>query len=70
LPARRMRCFRCLEVGHGAAGCKGPDRSGRCHRCGDRSHQSRLCPAGTPKCPLCADVGLPDGHSLGAATCV
>jgi len=70
LPARRMRCYQCLEVGHGAAGCKGPDRSGRCHRCGDRSHRSQQCSAGVPKCPLCANFGIPAGHSLGAAACV
>jgi len=63
LPARRMHCFRCLEVGHGAANCEGVDRSGRCHRCGDRSHQSRGCPAERPKCPLCAEFGLSAGHS-------
>jgi len=70
LPARLMRCFRCLEVGHGAADCTGVDRSGRCHRCGDRSHQSNNCGAERPKCPLCADFGLPAVHSLGAAACV
>jgi len=70
LPARRMRCYRCLEVGHGKAGCKGPDRSGRCHRCGDYSHRSQQCSAGVLKCPLCADFGIPAGHSLGAAACV
>ncbi|GAB1867733.1 CCHC-type domain-containing protein [Camponotus japonicus] len=69
LKARRMRCFRCLEVGHGMMGCKGPDRSGRCHRCGDCSHRSRQCTAGVPKCPLCAEFGVPAGHSLGADAC-
>ncbi|XP_025264646.1 uncharacterized protein LOC112638027 [Camponotus floridanus] len=70
LPARPMRCFRCLEVGHGVALCKGMDRSGRCHRCGDRSHEARACSAARPKCPLCADFGLPAEHSLGATACV
>ncbi|EFN65454.1 hypothetical protein EAG_13578, partial [Camponotus floridanus] len=43
---RLCRCrFRCLEVEHGVALCKGADRSGRCHRCGDRSHEARACSA-------------------------
>ncbi|EFN66418.1 hypothetical protein EAG_09618, partial [Camponotus floridanus] len=43
LPVRRMRCYRWLEVGHGVANCKGVDRIGRCHRCGDRSHYMKAC---------------------------
>ncbi|GAB1860467.1 CCHC-type domain-containing protein [Camponotus japonicus] len=70
LLARWMRCFRCLEMGHGAAGCQGPDRSGRCHRCGDRSHQSRQCSAGRSRYPLCAEFGLSAEHLQGAAACV
>jgi len=65
LPAHRMRCFQYLEVGHGAANCKGVNKSVRCHRCGDCSHQSRECPAERPKCPLCSEIGLSAGHSLG-----
>ncbi|GAB1866552.1 hypothetical protein CAJAP_07631 [Camponotus japonicus] len=65
-----MRCFRCLEVGHGAADYNGVNRSGRCHRCGDRSHQSRNCETERPRCPLCAEFGLSASHSLGATVCV
>lgn len=70
LPARRMRCFRCLEAGHGAAACKGPDRSGRCYRCSDRSHSAKECTAGVLKCPLCESFSIPAEHALGAAACV
>ncbi|EFN71719.1 hypothetical protein EAG_08326, partial [Camponotus floridanus] len=53
------RCYTCLEVGHLAAQCKGvADRSGRCYRCGARSHKLRSCRS-PPACPLCGDAGRP-----------
>lgn len=59
------RCYVCLEAGHTAAGCGGAvDRSGRCYRCGARSHKLRSCRA-PPACPLCRDVGRPADHVLG-----
>lgn len=56
LPACQMRCFRCLEAGHAATKYEGVDRSDRCHRCGDRTHQSRSCPSGRPE--MSALLGL------------
>jgi len=66
----RSRCFRCLKVGHIAMFCGGPNRRGRCYFCSGSSHRAVRCVAGTPKCPLCADLLRPDGHALGADGCV
>lgn len=66
---RKSRCFRCLEAGHVAFWCEGPDRRGRCYSCSGPSHLAVRSAARTIRCPLCADLGRPDGHPLGAAGC-
>lgn len=37
------RCFRCLQRGHMATGCKGQDRSGCCFRCHETGHKAKDC---------------------------
>lgn len=39
------RCFRCLETGHLAAECKGPDRKDSCFRCRLPGHRAASCDA-------------------------
>lgn len=46
------RCFRCLEFGHRAFECKGPDKSHLCTNCNKPGHRSREC-TGAPFCPTC-----------------
>ncbi|CAB0042805.1 unnamed protein product [Trichogramma brassicae] len=36
------RCYRCLNPGHVAARCTGPDRTKLCFRCGQKGHQAGL----------------------------
>lgn len=68
LAARPARCFKCLETGHARNQCtSAADRSDRCFRCGG-THVAKTCRM-PPKCPLCADLGRPNGHCLGAAAC-
>lgn len=53
------RCFKCLQRGHFAAECKGPDRTGGCFRCHEMGHQSKDCQGRTasvrPKEPTTED---------------
>lgn len=70
LPARPMRCYRCLEPGHVGQRCTEEDRSGRCYNCSEPGHRASRCPASTPKCPLCADLGRPSAHRLGERECI
>ncbi|TGZ45956.1 hypothetical protein DBV15_12219 [Temnothorax longispinosus] len=66
LQARPLRCYRCLEVGHVRASCTAPvDHYGVCYRCSQGDHRASLCAAEAPRCPLCADSGLPAAHRLG-----
>lgn len=56
-----MRCHCCLEREHVLTRCPGPDRSGRCYRCGDSTYNAVGCRAKTLCCPLCSDLGKPAG---------
>jgi hypothetical protein len=38
------QCYRCLERGHIAHACKGPDRSKACFRCKEEGHLVKECP--------------------------
>lgn len=40
---RRQRCFRCLEFGHLARVCTGPDRSKQCYGCREEGHSIKSC---------------------------
>jgi hypothetical protein len=70
LPKRRLRCFKCLKLGHVRQECKSTvDRSDRCYRCGKVGHQARGCLSQKPCCPLCADLGVPATHRMGSRAC-
>lgn len=43
----KLRCFRCLAIGHMSKDCNGPDRSHSCRRCGEQGHKAFGCPAST-----------------------
>jgi hypothetical protein len=45
------------------------DRSDRCYRRGMEGHREKDCLARVPKCPLCADLGLPPSHRLRSPAC-
>lgn len=61
------RCFKCLEYGHQAWNCKGPDRSKLCIRCGGSGHKIRDCKE-QPKCLICANEASND-HVTGGPRC-
>ncbi|XP_053989833.1 uncharacterized protein LOC128882277 [Hylaeus volcanicus] len=69
LPARALRCFRCLELGHVRQKCPlEADRGDRCYRCAGAGQRARECTA-PMRCPVCADLGRPADHRLGAKKC-
>ncbi|XP_053989399.1 protein lin-28 homolog B-like [Hylaeus volcanicus] len=69
LPARALRYFRCLELGHVRQKCPlEADRGDRCYRCAGAGHWARECTAPL-RCPVCADLGRPADHRLGAKKC-
>jgi hypothetical protein len=45
------------------------DRSDCCYRCGIEGNRTRDCLVRVPKCPLCADLGLPASHRMGSPEC-
>lgn len=65
------RCFRCLNYGHHANTCKGPDRSRLCFKCMKGDHKAKQC-SSPEHCALCAEMntGL-DGsdHAAGSRKC-
>ncbi|XP_059061181.1 uncharacterized protein LOC131854074 [Achroia grisella] len=69
LRQRPLRCFRCLEGGHVSNQCSQPqDRSGLCYRCGEEGHRAATCTA-DPRCVICAALGRPANHWVGAKSC-
>lgn len=39
----RVRCYRCLGLGHETRNCNGTDRKGKCHKCGKKGRFAREC---------------------------
>lgn len=69
LDARPTHCYKCLNKGHVAAYCRSNiDRSGCCYRCGGEGHKVAEC-SNQPKCPICTEAKLPNGHRLGGPKC-
>ncbi|KAL0821392.1 hypothetical protein ABMA28_004877 [Loxostege sticticalis] len=69
LSPRPLRCSRCLGANHGRGLCKSAeDRSSTCLRCGEIGHKSAVC-TGETRCCLCAAVGRPASHRIGAKNC-
>lgn len=69
LPARTLRCYRCLEAGHVQSNCKATtDRSNNCYRCGQDGHKAAEC-ENEPHCIVCAEAGKPAKHRLGGTAC-
>lgn len=66
LPIRSMQCHRCSEVGHVQAKCPGPDRSGRCYRCGSTA---RLRVRSGLPVVRSARIRGETGHRLGSKSC-
>jgi len=60
-----LRCFKCLEYGHTAPGCKNEDRSGLCFRCGTCNHRKKDCKS-EPRCFLCKENNK---HEAGSGAC-
>lgn len=71
LEARPLQCFKCLEKGHVRNKCPNDtkDRSQLCYICGESGHRARECTANNPRCPVCADLGLPADHRVGSKKC-
>ena len=69
LVQRPLQCHRCLEFGHLQHRCTSTvDRSNLCYRCGGTSHKAKGCLA-TPRCTVCADLGVPTNHRMGGPAC-
>ena len=69
LAQRPLQCHRCLEFGHVQHRCTSTvDRSNLCYRCGGTSHKAKGC-LSAPRCPVCADLGVPANHRMGGPAC-
>lgn len=66
-PKEMERCFRCMDFGHQARNCPGPDRSKLCRKCGKEGHIAKDCKK-QPRCMLCKEK---DGnaHMTGGFKC-
>lgn len=62
-----QRCFKCMDFGHHAWNCKGPDRSELCRTCGGKGHMSKDCTK-QPRCMLCREEDGND-HTTGGFKC-
>ena len=64
------RCYRCLDFGHMAGNCQGPDCSRSCWKCGEERHTAGSCTR-KPWCYLCtAGEEKPRvNHTLGTMRC-
>ncbi|CAH2083813.1 unnamed protein product [Euphydryas editha] len=69
LEQRRLRCYKCMSVGHTRPVCPtGTNRGGLCFRCGLDGHKARDC-TGPLRCVVCADAGMPAAHLMGGRDC-
>ena len=67
---KQPRCFKCLQVGHMATGCKNEELGKVCYKCGGTDHLIREC-CQEPKCPLCSRTEGKDAkHILGNKGCL
>lgn len=51
-----VRCFRCLNFGHKAQGCRGQNRADECVKCGEKNHKAKDC-VNKPFCTVCKASG-------------
>lgn len=61
-----LRCYRCLNFGHIAARCDGPDRSKECRRCGQMGH---LVASRCASCRQKSDNPADAAHFSGSSRC-
>lgn len=67
VPKELVVCYKCLDFGHQARNCLGPDRSKLCRKCGQEGHFASDCQR-QPRCMLCKKE---DGnvHMTGGYNC-
>ncbi|XP_053698702.1 uncharacterized protein LOC128745650 [Sabethes cyaneus] len=65
-PKEMARCFKCMDFGHQARNCPGPDRSKLCRKCGNEGHVVKDCNK-QPRCMLCKED---NDHVTGGFKCL